>query len=140
MLDEVSSFCHIDRRLSTAVANESSLSDFLAFASRIPVAVFCETPVEQGTKYLSGIRSPRASNFFRRACGHNASSVFATFGSKVDDVVGGFDNVEIVFDDDNRVAQRDEPLQNVEQLMYVLKMKTGGGLVEHVDGAPRRAL
>ena len=66
--------------------------------------------------------------------------MFTAFWSQVDDVIGRLNNVEIVLDHNDGVAQGDEPLKYIEQLVNVRKMKTGGWLVEHVYGAARRTL
>src|SRR5690606_13889316 len=50
--------------------------------------------------------------------------------------VGVLDDVEVVLDDDDRVALVDEVLQHVEQAADVLEVQAGGRLVEDVGGAP----
>jgi len=42
---------------------------------------------------------------FGRALGHDLPAALAAFGAEIDDVVGGFDDVELVLDDDERVAR-----------------------------------
>ena len=54
-------------------------------------------------------------------------------------MVRGLDNVEVVLDDDDRVALIDELVQNVEQLVRVLEMQPGRRLVEDVERLPRSA-
>ena len=46
------------------------------------------------------------------------------------------DDVEVVLDDDDRVAGIDQPVPHVEQALDVGKVQAGGRLVEDVDGAP----
>ena len=55
----------------------------------------------------------------RRALGDNRPAALPTFGSQVDDPVGGGDDVEVVLDDDHRVAARDEPVDDAEQAVDV---------------------
>ena len=55
-----------------------------------------------------------AGDFFGSAGGDDAAAVFAALRAKIDDVVGGFYDVDIVFDYEYRIAQRDEALQDVE--------------------------
>src|SRR5690349_21008018 len=43
-------------------------------------------------------------DLFGRALGHNAAAGRAAFRSQVDDMVGRLDHIEVVLDDDNRVA------------------------------------
>src|SRR5688572_25363559 len=74
-----------------------------------------DAAVEERTEDLAGVGAARACDFFRCARGHHASAVLATFRTKIDDVVGAFDYVEIVFDYQHRIAERYQPLQHVEQ-------------------------
>ena len=52
----------------------------------------------------------------------------------------GLDDVEVVLDDDHRVALVDQPVDHQQQLADVLEVQPGGGLVEDVDGAAVGAL
>ena len=45
-----------------------------------------------------------------------------------------FDYVQIVFDDDDRIAQIDQSAQDGEQFFGVVEVQAGGGLVEDVQG------
>ena len=76
----------------------------------------------------------------RSAFGDDASAVFAGFGSHVDDVVGAFYHIEVVFDDDYRVASVDKPIQYAQQHAYVLEVQACGGLVEQLECAAGVAL
>ena len=64
----------------------------------------------------------------------------AAFGADVDDVVGGFDDLEIMFDDDDGVALVDQMMEDLKQFAHVFKMQAGGRLIENVEGAPGGAL
>src|SRR6185437_2553328 len=57
------------------------------------------------------------------------------FRAHVDDPVGGFDDVEVVLDDEQRAAAVDELVEGGEELGYVVEVKAGGGLVEDVESA-----
>ena len=57
----------------------------------------------------------------------------APFGAKIDDPIGGFYDVEIVFDDDDRVTVVAQSVQHFEQLLDVVKVQPGGWLVEDVE-------
>src|SRR2546425_9077826 len=80
-----------------------------------------------------------ANELFRRAGGHHASTIVAALGSEIDDPVGGFDHVEVVLDDHDRVALIHELVQHVEQTLDVGEVQPGGRLVEDVQGASRRS-
>ena len=73
-------------------------------------------------------------------CGDDPAAAGAAFGPEVDDVVGRLDDVEVVLDDDDRVALVDELLQHVEQLARVLEVQAGRRLVEDVERAAGAAL
>ena len=82
---------------------------------------------------LSG-RRLGGDHVFRRALDDDAAALIAGFGAEVDDPVGRLDHVEIVLDDDDRVAQIDQAIEHVEQLADVVEVQAGGRLVEDVDG------
>ena len=77
-----------------------------------------------------------ASHFatcFRRAGGDDLAAAGAAFGAEVDHPVGRLDHVEIVLDDEDRVARLDEAVQHFEQLADVLEVQAGRRLVEDVQ-------
>jgi hypothetical protein len=76
----------------------------------------------------------------RRALGHDAAAAVAAFGAHVDDPIGRLDDLEVVLDDDDRVAGRDQLLQQFEQLGDVVEVEAGGRLVQNVEGAAGGAL
>ncbi len=84
---------------------------------------------------LSAFRLPLSpfDNLFRRATGNNVAAVDAGFGADVDDPIGGFDDVEVVLDHDDRVAQVDEPIEHFEQFGEVVEVQTGRRFVEQVQ-------
>src|SRR4051812_22361101 len=57
---------------------------------------------------LAGVRAGRARDLLGRAGGDDLTAVLAAFGAHVDDPVGRLDDVEVVLDDDDRVALVDE--------------------------------
>ncbi len=69
------------------------------------VSVARDAAVQKGAEDVAGVGAAGASDFFGGAGGDDAAAVFAAFWTKIDDVVGGFDYVEIVFDDQDGVAQ-----------------------------------
>ena len=71
---------------------------------------------------MAGVGAAGAGDFFGGAGGNDAAAVFAAFRTKIDDVVGRFDHVEIVFDDEYRIAERNQSLQDVEQFVDVCEV------------------
>ena len=74
------------------------------------------------------------SHVLRRALGDDLAATVAAFGAEVDDPVGGFDDVEVVFDDDDGVALVAQAMQHGKELFDVFEVQAGGGFVENVEG------
>src|SRR6186997_1495044 len=74
-----------------------------------------------------------ARDGFRSPLRDYPASGRAAFRSQVDDVVRGFDDVEVVLDDHDGVALIDELVEHVEQLVRVGEMEARGRLVEDVE-------
>ncbi len=74
------------------------------------------------------------------AFAHEAAAVFAAFGAEIENPVGVADDVEIVLDDDDRVAEVGEAMQDLEELAHVVEVQAGGGLVEQIERAAGLAL
>ena len=53
-------------------------------------------------------------NVFRRAHAHHHAAARAALGTHVDQPVGGFDDVEVVLDHDNRIAGVAQLVQHLE--------------------------
>ncbi len=68
------------------------------------------------------------------------SAAVAALGAHVDHPVGGLDDVEVVLDDDHRVALVHEAREHRDQLADVLEVQTGGRLVQDVDRTAGGAL
>ena len=66
---------------------------------------------------------------------HDAAAVLTRRRADVDHPVGMGDGVEVVFDDDQRVAEVAQPDQGVDQSPVVALMQADGRLVEHVQHA-----
>ena len=54
-------------------------------------------------------------------------------------MIGDLDDVEVVFDHDHSVALLDEGLQNVDELQYIVKVKTRRRLIQNINCAARAA-
>ena len=63
-----------------------------------------------------------------------STATVAAVGSEVDDVVGNFDDVEIMLDDDDGVALLDETVENGDEFGNVVGVKSCRRLVEDIDG------
>ena len=73
---------------------------------------------------IAGMGIVLLGDIFRRSGGENLAALIAAFRSQVDDPIGGLDDIEIVFDDDNGVALIAEPVQDHQQLLNIVEMQT----------------
>src|SRR3989344_8613964 len=77
-------------------------------------------------------RAPR--HLLGRAFRYYPAAPLAAFRPQVDDPVRALDHVQIVFYDHHRVAPVDPALENGEKLFDVREVKTGGRLVQKIQG------
>src|SRR2546427_4193690 len=84
-------------------------------------------------KVLTCVRRLDLRDLLRRAGRDDVAAVLAAFGSEIDDVVGGFDDVEVVLDDQQRVARFEQLLECRQQLRDVVEVQSGRRLVEDVE-------
>ena len=82
----------------------------------------------------------RLYNLFRRSLRDDSPAAHAALGSEVDHIVRSLNHVEIVLDNDNRIAAVHEALQNDEQLVDIRRMQSRRRLVENVKCLTRAAL
>ena len=77
---------------------------------------------------------------FGGAAGEEATAAATAVGPHVDEVVSGFDDVEVVLDDKDGVAFIDQALEDAQKDTDVLEMEACGGLIEDVERAACVAL
>ena len=73
----------------------------------------------------------------RGACDDHFAALSAAFGTHVDDVIGQFDDIEVVLNDDDGVAFVDEAGQHGHEGADVFEVESGGGFVENVERLAR---
>ena len=88
---------------------------------------------ERRAKILSGVRRLDLRDLLRGPGRHHHPAAFPAFGAEVDDVVRGLDHVEIVLDDEQRVARLEQFPEGGEQLRDVVEMQAGGRLIENIE-------
>ena len=76
----------------------------------------------------------QAGDVLGRTFANDEAATAAAFGTKVDDPIGCLDDIEIVLDDQHRVALIDQARQHREQAAHVFEMQTSGGFVEQING------
>ena len=70
---------------------------------------------------------------------HNAAAAAAAFRSQVNDIVGALDHIQIVLNNDHRIARVHQFVQHFDQTMHIGHMQTGGGFVQNIHGLPGSA-
>ncbi len=74
-------------------------------------------------------------DLLRRAGADDLAAGLASLGAEVDEPVGGADDVEVVFDDDQRMPLGEQPAEGAEQGGDIVEMQAGGRFVEQKQGA-----
>ena len=65
------------------------------------------------------------------ACCYDAATFFTSFWSEVDDVIGTFDDIHVVLDDDDCMSARYEGIEGIEKFVYVVEVEACGWFVEN---------
>ncbi len=76
----------------------------------------------------------------RRADRDDLAAGLAAFGTEIDQPVGRRDHIEVVLDDQQRMAGRDQTAEGAQQLGDVVEVQARGGLVEQKQLARRGAV
>jgi hypothetical protein len=79
------------------------------------------------------VAPPTGGHLLGRPGRNNFPTPIASVGAQVNDPIGGLHYVEVVLDDQHRVASIDESLEHLEQHSHVVEMQTGRRLVEEEE-------
>src|SRR4051812_2186880 len=85
-------------------------------------------------KKLTGQRLFICCNLIWRTCCHDMAAAAAALRAKINDPVGGFDDIEIVLDNQDGTARFDEPFKRREQFVDVVEVKARGRLIKYEQG------
>ena len=85
---------------------------------------------------MSRIGSAIHRDLFRCAFGDDLATSITPLRAQIDDPVGNFNDVWMVFDYQDGVVLVDETLQNFDQLVHIGGVQTDGRFVEHVKRMP----
>ena len=74
-----------------------------------------------------------AHDLFRRALGDNLATTVPALRTHGYDPVRLRDDIEIVLNDDDRVARVHQPMQDPNQFLYIGHVQPDGRLIQHVQ-------
>ena len=92
--------------------------------SRVPA------PLQHRSQIPARVRRLHARDLLRGAGRHHVAAARAAFRAEIDGPIGRFDHIQVVLDDDEASAVRDQPLERGQQLRNVVEVQPGGRLVE----------
>jgi hypothetical protein len=95
---------------------------------RRPAAV--EDLLEIGARVGAG----RRGDLLRSPLGHDPAPFLPAFRAQVDNIVAILDDFKVVLDDDDRVAERGQLREDLEELADVVEMEPGRRFVEKIEG------
>src|SRR5512134_3267468 len=75
-----------------------------------------------------------------KALADDLATGLAALGAEIDDPVGGADDVEVMLDDDQRVAGGEELAERAQELRHVVEVKAGRGLIKQEQNVFRIAI
>ena len=73
-------------------------------------------------------------DFLGRAGRHDGATAVAALRTKVNHIVGGFDDVEVMLDNKHGVPRVHQTLQYLKQLTNIIEVEAGSGLIENIEG------
>ena len=94
---------------------------------------------EAAREIFSGDGEGVGGDFGDRARGEELAAEFASAGAEVEQVVGGANDVGVMLDDEDGVAEVAEGVEDADELGGVAGVQADGGLVEDVEGADETA-
>src|SRR6266853_1013649 len=89
--------------------------------------------VEHAREEIPRVRVRVSRDLLRCSRGDNAPALRPAFRTEVDYPVGGFDDVEVVLDDENGCPAVDQLAERGEELLNVVEVKAGRGFVEDIQ-------
>ena len=75
----------------------------------------------------------------RCSCGDDHAPAIASLWPQIDDPIRCLDDIEVVLDDDGRVAGLHQPMENIKELVNIRGMEPGGRFIEDIERFPCRA-
>src|SRR5690348_10075632 len=75
---------------------------------------------------LAGVGLLVPGNRLWRSLRDDLTAFLATFRTKVDDPVGVSDHIQVVLDNNDRIAEIAKPMEDIQQLFHIVKVQSGG--------------
>ena len=91
--------------------------------------------VRRPERYFPVMELRVGGDFGDGAGGEDVAAEFARAGAEVEEVVGGADDVGVVLDDEDGVAEVAQGVEDADELGGVARMQADGGLVEYIERA-----
>ena len=79
-------------------------------------------------------------HLFRTSLSDDVTACLASLRSEVDHPIGCFDDIQIVFDDDEGIAGIHQFVQDGQQFLDVVEVKAGGRLIQDIEQIVRRRI
>ena len=92
----------------------------------------CAVAFQQRAQILAGKAAGHGGHLLRGTLGHDLATGTAALGAKVDDMVGTLDEIQIMLDDDDRIAHVHQLLQHLDQAVHVCNVQACGGFVQNI--------
>src|SRR3984957_4285692 len=89
---------------------------------------------------MSGVTFLESEDLLGSSESYHAAALFAAFGAHVDDPVGGFDHIQLMFNHNDSIAQIHQALEHVKKPLHILEVQTCGGFIQDVERAAGLAL
>src|SRR5262249_3225240 len=93
--------------------------------------------IQHGSQRVTGVRLLALRDLFRSPLRDDAAAFFAPLRHKGDHPIRALAHTPVMLDLNNRISQRDQLVQDLQQFANVIKVQSGGRLIQDVDGATR---
>ena len=87
---------------------------------------------QQRAQVLAGKTAGHGSHLLRGTFGYDLAAGTAALRAKIDDMVGTLDEIQIMLDDDDRIAHVHQLLQHLDQAVHVCNVQACGGFVQNI--------
>ena len=91
-------------------------------------------------KILTGIGSLHFGNLLRRTCGNYSASAVPSLGTEINDMIRSFDNIKVVFNNNDRVACVNKSMKHLNKTVNICGVEACCGFVKNIYRFSRCAL